>query len=220
MNIERLSEVGKPRRYDSPTRRAQAEATRRQIADAACALFVERGWSATKVRDVAQAAGVSEPTVYAVYGNKAGLATALLDSLEGVADPRRLVAELRSAAGDPRGQLAAMAAFERRLFEHGAEVVTVIREAGRTIPELADIVARGRSRGEAQRRHLFEGWPVEVWRDGVTVDDALDCTAVAFNADAYLVLARERGWPPERVERWWVESLALLLLRPPEASLD
>ena len=213
MNIERLSESGKGRRYDSPTRRAQAEETRRQIADAAWSLFVERGWSGTRVRDVAQSAGVSEPTVYAVYGSKAGLASALLDSLEGAADPRRLGDELRAAAGDPRGQLAAVAGFERRLFEHGAEAITVIREAGRSVPELTRTFLDGRARGESQRRRLFEGWPADAWREEVGVDDALDYSAALYTADVFLLLTRERGWSPQRVEQWWTTTLVQLLLR-------
>jgi AcrR family transcriptional regulator len=213
MNIDALSESGKGRKYDSPTRRAQAEETRRQIADAAWSLFVQRGWSGTRVREVAQIAGVSEPTVYAVYGNKAGLASALVDSLEGAADVRRLGAELRAAAGDARGQLAAVTGFERRLFEHGAEAITVIREAGRSSPELANVVAKGRARGDMQRRRLFAAWPSDVWRPGVGVDDALDYAAALYQADGYLILTRERGWSSERVERWWFDTMVQLLLR-------
>jgi AcrR family transcriptional regulator len=177
------------------------------------ARLVERGWSGTRVRDVAQAASVSEPTVYAVYGNKAGLASALLDSLERAADLCRRADELRAAAGDPRGQLAAVAGFERRLFGHGAEAITVIREAGRSVPELAKVVAEGRARGEMQRRRLFAAWPSDAWREGVGVDDALDCSAAMYNADVYLLLIQERGWTPDRVERWWIETLSQLLLR-------
>ena len=91
MNIEPLSESGKSRSYDSPKRRAQADETRRAIADAARRLFLARGWAATRVRDVAKEAGVSEPTVFAVYGNKAGLAMGLLDSLDHDADVPRML---------------------------------------------------------------------------------------------------------------------------------
>jgi hypothetical protein len=28
------------------------------------------------------------------------------------------------------------------------------------------------------------------------------------------VLTQERGWPPDRVEQWWRESLILLMLVP------
>ena len=48
---------------------------------AACrALFSERGWAATGVRDVATAAGVSVETVYATLGGKVALLTAALDN--------------------------------------------------------------------------------------------------------------------------------------------
>jgi AcrR family transcriptional regulator len=211
MNIERLSESGKGRKYESPTRRAQAEETRRQIANAARELFIERGWSGTRVRDVASAAGVSEPTVYAVYGSKAGLASALLDSLEGVADPRRLGQEVKQAAGDPRAQLAALVAFDRRLFEHGADAITVIREAGRTVPDLASVISEGRARGERVRRHVFGSWPATVWRDGVDVDAAVDQSLALCNVDVYLALTRERHWSPDQVEAWWGSALARLL---------
>jgi hypothetical protein len=109
--------------------------------------------------------------------------------------------------------LAAVAGFERRLFENGAEAITVIREAGRTVPELAKVVAKGRARGEGQRRRLFASWPADAWRDGVGVDDALDYSAALYNADLFLLLTRERGWSAERVERWWLDTLGQLLLR-------
>ena len=214
MNIERLSESGKPsRRYDSPTRRAQAEETRRAIASAARELFLERGWAGTRVRDVAAQAGVSEPSVYAVYGNKAGLAMALLDSLDDAADPMRMMRELDEAKGDPARQLAVLTEFDRRLFEHGGDAITVIREAGRTKPELAEVVIQGRQRGDRNRRRIFRTWPQGTLRDGLDVDGARDVYAALSNVDVYLVLTRERGWSPERVEQWWAETMARLILR-------
>ncbi len=214
MNIERLSESGKgSRRYDSPTRRAQAEETRRAIAAAARELFLERGWAGTRVRDVAVQAGVSEPSVYAVYGNKAGLAMALLDSLDDAADPMRMMRELDEAKGDPARQLAVLTEFDRRLFEHGGDAITVIREAGRTKPELAEVVVQGRQRGDRNRRRIFRSWPEGTLRDGLDVDGARDVYAALSNVDVYLVLTRERGWSPERVEKWWAETMARLILR-------
>lgn len=214
MNIERLSESGKPsRRYDSPTRRAQAEETRRAIAAAARELFLERGWAGTRVRDVAAQAGVSEPSVYAVYGNKAGLAMALLDSLDDAADPMRMLRELDEREGDPKGQLRSLLSFDRRLFEHGGDAITVIREAGRTKPELADVVVQGRQRGDRNRRRIFRTWPEGTLRDDLDVDGARDVYAALSNVDVYLVLTRERGWSPERVEEWWVATVAELILR-------
>jgi TetR/AcrR family transcriptional regulator, regulator of cefoperazone and chloramphenicol sensitivity len=212
MNIEPLSESGKSRSYDSPKRRAQADETRRAIADAARRLFLERGWSATRVRDVAAEAGVSEPTVFAVYGNKAGLALGLLDSLDDSADPMRMLGELAERDGDPAGQLAALLSFDRRLFEHGADAIVVIREAGRAKPELAEVVTQGRARGDRNRRRIFRSWPEGTLRDGVDVDRARDLYAALSNVDVYLVLTHERGWTPDQVEEWWIETISGLLL--------
>lgn len=213
MNIDGLNESGKPSRsYESPTRRAQAEETRRAISAAARRLFLDRGWAGTRVRDVAAEAGVSEPTVYAVYGNKAGLAMALLDSLDDAADPLRMLRELDEAKGNPRAQLAALLEFDRRLFEHGAEAITVIREAGRTKPELAEVVVQGRARGDRNRRRIFRSWPAGTLREELDVDSARDVYAALSNVDVYLVLTQERGWPPEQVERWWIDAVAQLIL--------
>jgi AcrR family transcriptional regulator len=213
MNVERLSESVNARSYDSPTRRAQAEKTRRQIADAARRLFVERGWSGTRVRDVAAAAGVSEPTVYAVYGNKAGLATALLDSLTAAIDFPRHMSDLKAAEGNPALQIAALVAIDRQLFEHGADAITVIREAGRSNPDLAPVYAAGRQQGDEARRRVYSSWPAQVWRDGVSLEDGLDTAAALLSVDVYLELTHARGWSPDRVQAWWTETLALLLLQ-------
>jgi AcrR family transcriptional regulator len=215
MNIDGLSESGNTRSYDSPTRRAQAAETRAQIAEAARTLFVERGWAGTRVRDVAATAGVSEPTVYAVYGSKAGLATALLDSVSGAVDFPRHLAELKEADGDPVRQLAALVAIDRELFEHGAEVITVMREAGRSTPDLGSAYAAGRERGERARAHFFGSWPPEVWRDGMSLEEALDTAAAILTVDVFVELTRERGWSADRVQAWWCDTLVRLLLRDP-----
>ena len=118
------------RRYDSLRRTTQAQETRAEIAQAARRLFVSQGWAATTVRDVAREAGVSVPTVYSTYGNKAGLTRALADAADLSADVPRMLAELEAPATDPGRQLAAMAAYDRRLFERAGDIITLVREAG------------------------------------------------------------------------------------------
>src|SRR4051795_10884643 len=103
-----------PRPYRSTLRDEQAQRTKLLIANAARERFVDTGWAGTSVRSVAAAAGVSEATVYAVYGTKAGLATSLIDSGEMDADVEQVVRELEDAQGDPAAQLAAFVRFDRR----------------------------------------------------------------------------------------------------------
>ena len=213
MNMEGLSESVKGRRkYESQKRRAQAEETRRQIAAAARQLFVDRGWAATRVRDVAAAAGVSEATVFAVHGNKAGLAMALVESVNEAADVPGLIARLRSSAGDPVEQLAAMVAFDRRLFEAGFDVIVLMREAQRAEPDLARAYEDGRRRGSETRVRVFGTWPEGVLREGYDPRSADDVYAALCNVDVYRVLVEERGWTADRVEEWWLEALSTLLL--------
>ena len=48
------------------------------IARVAARLFAERGYDATSVREIVEAAGVTKPTLYYHFGSKQGLAEALL----------------------------------------------------------------------------------------------------------------------------------------------
>lgn len=59
-----MSDSVRPRRrYDSPRRREQAEATRRDILEAARRLFEAHGYAATTMAAIAAEAGVALKTV-------------------------------------------------------------------------------------------------------------------------------------------------------------
>jgi TetR/AcrR family transcriptional regulator, regulator of cefoperazone and chloramphenicol sensitivity len=202
------------RRYDSLRRTLQAQQTRAEIARAARRLFLAHGWAATTVREVAREAGVSVPTVYAAYGNKTGLTWALADAADLAADAPTMLAELESAAADPAGQLAAMAAYDRRLFERAGDVITLVREAGRAEPELATLYREGRRQADQTRLQVFSSWPAGVLRPGLDVPTAVDIYAALCNIDVYATLTTERGWSPDRIQRWWSEALVRELLNP------
>ncbi|WP_034244121.1 TetR/AcrR family transcriptional regulator [Actinotalea fermentans] len=70
-------QVGRP--ADVPRGRADAARNRARVLDAAQALFAERGVQAVTMDDVARAAGVGKGTLYRGFGDRAGLAMALLD---------------------------------------------------------------------------------------------------------------------------------------------
>lgn len=73
---------------------AEAGATRREILRTARSAFAGHGYDATTVRSLADAAGVTQPTIYHHFGSKAGLFAAAY----GDAD-QRLVAAIADAAG-------------------------------------------------------------------------------------------------------------------------
>lgn len=198
------------RAYDSLRRTDQAQRTKAAIAEAARRRFTANGWAATTVREVAEEAGVAVPTVYAAYGNKTGLALALADAADLAADLSVEVTELEAAQGDPAAQLAAMAAYDRRLFERSGDLIVMLREAGRTEPELANAYRDSRARADAFRTEVFAAWPEGTLQG--TVADAVDVYAALCNIDAYLTLAEERSWSPDRIETWWSGILARELL--------
>lgn len=201
------------RRYDSLRRVAQSRQTHADIATAARRVFVSRGWAGATVRAVAEEAEVSVPTVYAAYGNKKGLVQALIDAADLSAEPARLVDRLETAA-EPVEQLAAMAAYDRRLFERSGDLIAVLREAGRAEPELADVYRDCRLAADRTRREVFSGWPDGALCREVDLATAVDIYAALCNVDMYVVLTVERGWAPERVEQWWTEMLSRALLIP------
>jgi hypothetical protein len=109
-------------------------------------------------------------------------------------------------------QLAAMVGYDRRLFERAGDVIALVREAGRTEPDLATTYRDGRRLGDATRLRVFSAWPPGTLRAGLDVPTAVDIYAAVCTIDVYTTLTEERGWPPDRVERWWAESLARELL--------
>src|ERR1700712_4608559 len=88
-----------------PKFRRRAEARPDEVLDAALALFIEKGFAATRVEDIATRAGVSKGTVYLYFPSKESL-------LEGLV--RRAIVPIASSAlatlkdfeGDPRAIIA------------------------------------------------------------------------------------------------------------------
>jgi AcrR family transcriptional regulator len=74
-----LPVAGQP---DTAPERADAARNRRRVLDAAKKLFDERGVAAVTLDDVVAAAGVGKGTLFRRFGDKAGLAVALLDEQE------------------------------------------------------------------------------------------------------------------------------------------
>ncbi|MCF6471888.1 TetR/AcrR family transcriptional regulator [Nonomuraea sp. MG754425] len=205
------------RRYNSLRRVAQAHQTRAEISDAARRLFVSQGWAATTVRDVAREAGVAVPTVYAAYQNKTGLVWALADAADLAADLPQAIDELEATA-DPRRHLAAMAGYDRRLFERAGDLINLIRDAGRTEPDLADFYLLGRRQAGEHRTQVFSSWPDGTLRPGLDVPTAVDIYAALCNVDVYTTLRTECSWSPDRIEQWWGEALARELLSRPTGT--
>jgi hypothetical protein len=144
-----------------------------------------------------------------------GLPRAHRDRLEQpvAADLGTQEADLAAAAGNPAGQLAAMAGFDRRLFERGGDVLGLLHDAGRAEPDLAAAYRDGRAQADRVRQRVLGTWPPHAFREGMDARLAADTYAALCNINVYRILAEERGWSPGQIERWWRDSLVRLILR-------
>src|SRR3990170_2438924 len=67
------------RRYDARLRSERASGTRQRILHVAKKLFTARGVEKVTISDIASAAGVSEPTLYALFQSKTGILRAVVE---------------------------------------------------------------------------------------------------------------------------------------------
>jgi len=87
------------RAYQSKLRGAHAQSTREAVIAAAGRLFAERGYAATSIEDIAEAAGVSRATVFTSVGGKPILLKTALDvAIVGDDEPVPLPERPRSKA--------------------------------------------------------------------------------------------------------------------------
>ena len=144
--------MGEPvkRTYDNSRRRSQVRATRGEVVKAAHALFVARGYAATTVDAIADAAGVPQATVYRHFGGKRGILTAVLDVAFGGDDEPveyQHRPEVRAALSDPdpAGMLDAFARMHPDVVARSAPIQHVLGEAAAADHEAAELLALARN---------------------------------------------------------------------------
>jgi AcrR family transcriptional regulator len=104
----------------APARRLTADQRRQQLVAVALELFARRGYRATTMDDIADAAGVTKPLLYQHFSSKRALYLELVDSIA-----RELLAAVRDAvmqADGPRQQVElGFAAYFRLVVKKEAE---------------------------------------------------------------------------------------------------
>ncbi len=213
-----MNESEKRRRYHSPRRQQQAEATRREILEAAHRLFADRGYVATTLPAIAQEAGVSAPTVTAAFGTKLAILDALIRvEVRGDEAPTPLAARpywqemLREP--DPVGQLRLCATNLRHIHEKTTDFFEIVRGAATAEPEIAAL-RRSLSSQRFEDKHLLAQslGSKQALRPNLTVVQATDLLWTIGSADVYQMLVVDRGWVPKQYEEWLASALVHSLL--------
>jgi AcrR family transcriptional regulator len=204
------------RRYDATRRRQAAARTRAAILDAARELFTERGYTATPMTAIADRAGVALDTVYASVGRKPELARLLIETAISGTD-QAIPAEQRDyvraiqAATDADTKIAIYAAAVAATAPRLAIVHSIIQQAAPAAPELAALWHEIAERRAANmRRFVADLATVAPLR--LDPGQAADIVWATNANEMYQLLVRQRGWSPERYERFLTDTWRRLLL--------
>ncbi|MFI5987479.1 TetR/AcrR family transcriptional regulator [Streptomyces sp. NPDC051555] len=119
-------------RTPPPKERADAARNRAAVLEAAAELFAEHGVEAVSMDQVAAAAGVGKGTLFRRFGDKAGLAAALLDSRERVLQEAVLHGPPPLGPGAPAAER--LAAFLDAYLDYLLEHLPLVRMSETATP--------------------------------------------------------------------------------------
>ncbi len=203
------SAVSTPRPDDAAAARPRAahlgpERRRPQILDVAFDLFMRDGYKATSMDDIARAAGVSKPVIYACFPSKAELFSALLDREE-----QRMLEQFGAALAvadrraDPETTLIAGFTAMLRAVTDTPEAYRVALLGGDGVDAVIDMrVRRGREQEIAALTAAARAWlEMEGQRAPEEVEAAAQFVAQTLlgigEAGVRMLLTESERWTPE-----------------------
>ncbi len=210
-----LSARVKVRDYDASGRRFKAAQRRAAVLGAARELFFSQGYAATTIAGIAEAAGVSQETVYKGFGGKPGLvrelrAQALLGAGPVPAEDRS--DQLRDLV-DPRAVVRGWAELAAEVAPRVAPILGLVREAAvvdPTMRELVDDLDSDRLRRmRANARFLADAGHL---RPGVSLPQATDVLFAVSSQEMYDLLVVHRGWSMRRYSHFVATTIESALL--------
>lgn len=204
----------------SSSRSRQPELTRQRICAAARELFLTKGYDGTTITEVAKQAGVAQQTVYFVYGSKAAVLAAVLDSdIVGDMGPVPLLERPHvrrlDRVRDPRQRLRQVVGAATEVTERLAPLYEIVR-GGVTDAEIGQLL----DRHEAQRWQSLHHMTATLEGDlaaGLTVEDATDRLYSLLSHEVFWLLVNRRGWSVSRWRRYVTAEAERQLLALPAA---
>ncbi len=210
----------KPKRKYASTRRAgQAADTRATVIAAARAQFIAAGWAGTTIAGVARAAGVSNETIYAVFGSKQALLLAVVERAVRRAEPDTALVDQAgpqavAAAREQRAQLALFASDITDVLGNVAELMAVVRSAAEGDAALEGLY---RNLHDGRRRNLaFVARALLAagsLRAGMDAEAATATLWRLASPELFLLMTKLEGQSREQYAAWLGATLAAALLQ-------
>jgi AcrR family transcriptional regulator len=207
------------RKYDNRRRRADADARQRRIIDAAAALFIEQGFGATSIDQIAAAVDVSPESIYKKYGSKAGILSAVIEvALVGEPDRIAVVDRAPGLADITRDVCAARfadyAKFIRVLNERVAPLIRVMEQATSSEPALKELRSRLHDIQKADCRHWIGQLGARSLRPGLSTAQAVNVMSTINTPYVFSLLTVDGDMTTDEYEHWLAHALPHLLLKP------
>jgi AcrR family transcriptional regulator len=214
-----MPDSSKPKRaYNSTRRQAQARRTRQQIAEAARALFTERGYGGTTIEAIAQEAGVAPETIYSTFRSKHRILWHLFNISVGGDDTPIPIIERpgpQALLREPgqRRQIQMFAQGIATVMGRAAPVFDMLRSAAETEPEIAELVQRLTDERWHNMTVILDAIAANgPLRDGLDRESSVTAIWTLASPQMCLLLMRDRGWSEDQYGAWLAESLIRLLL--------
>ena len=208
MEMARAVKPPAKRTYDSSRRLAQARETQAHIAETARALFIERGYTATSIRDIADAAGVAVQTIYNAFEGKPDVVRRIIDITvvgddEPVALADRSVMQQILQETDPVRLVDTWAAFCAAVFVRFLPLLPVIREAAAVEPSVDEHWRRNAHDNRlAGLRAITERLgELDALPDDIDAERAADLLWVYVSFESAEGFIRHRGWSADAFAR-------------------
>ncbi|SDP18560.1 TetR family transcriptional regulator [Actinacidiphila guanduensis] len=206
------------RAYRSGLRAQQAEATRRAVLAAAAELYAARGYAATSIDAIAEAAGVSRSTVFTAAGGKPYLLKTVYDqALIGDDEPVPLAERPESrrlrTLTDGAEIVAGYAAILARIMAGVSVLYEVVRAAADTDADVAALWADiQRQRREGAHRIVTLLTAADALTPRLTPDQAADVITVYNDPALHHHLVVSRNWSLAAFTAWLTRTLQHELL--------
>ncbi|GAA1967574.1 helix-turn-helix domain-containing protein [Catenulispora subtropica] len=200
----------------SPVNAKQAEKarqTRRRMLTAAEELFVEHGYGATTLVQVADRAGVSVQTIYFTFRNKRSLLKEVVDvAVAGDDDPiptmERTWFTTALAAPTAAEHLRAHVEGAVGVGSRASAVFEVLRTAAAQEAELDELWREGNAQRLTVQLAAAEALLAKPGaRPDVSVERAADLLYAMLSPELYLLLVRDRAWSIEQFVDFAYDSL-------------
>lgn len=199
----------------SSIRQQRAQRTRSQICGAAKELFLSEGYPGTTITDIARAAGVAHQTVYFVFGSKAAVLAAVVDSeivgdLDAVPLLERPHVRRIAQIGDPTRRLHRIVTVSCDITQRLAPLYEIVR-SGAADDEVRDLL----DRHEQQRWQSLRAFVAMLDGDldpDLDADEATDRLYALLSHDLHWLLVHRRRWSSTRWRRHVADQAARQLL--------